>query len=1041
MERLVSWSVRRRTAVAVFALVGFVLAGWYAAQVPLDVFPEFVPVQVEIQTEAPGLSPEQVEQLVTRPIEAAVNGAPALASMRSESSPGISLVSLNFADNADPYQARQGISERVAEIAITLPAGVGTPTLSPLVSSTMDLLKIGLVSDNLDPYALRDLAQWILKPQLLAVPGVARVTVYGGATREIQIQPDPDKLAAYGFTLTDLGDAARAALALRGAGFIDAKAQRVLIEMPTPAPDPAVIANAVIAVRQNVPILLRDVAKVTEAPSLKVGDALIQGKPGVLLSMSSQFGANTLETTHAVEDELNTLIPQLKSQSIEVYPTLHRPANFIERALGDIQKSLIIAAVLILVVLFAFMRNWRSALISFLAIPLSLVAAVVVMGRMGQTLNTMTLGGFAVALGVLVDDAIIGIENILRRLRQNAESNTPVPRLDIIRDATTEIRGPVFYATFVVLVAFLPVLLTSGVQGKFVGPLAIAFMLAVVASLVVALTVTPALSALLLNPNADAVHSEPGWIIKLKDIQNRTIVVVDRHLRLVMSGLALVFLAALVSTFFLKGQFMPDFREGSFVIQVNSAVPGTSLEEMESLGLRISKELMAIPAVATVEQQLGRSEGGEDVFGTERSEFHVELKHDSGVDEAQVQEQLRAVLAGYPGINVEVVTFLGDRISESLTGETSAEVVNIFGDNLDELDKAATSIGEVLGKVEGVVDLQVQHDAQTPAMTIALDAEALALHGLKAQDVLETVHAAYAGAPVGQTYAGTRKIDVVLILPDHLRHRIEQIGALMIGSPFGPVPLREIARIGPAQGRFTIHHEEGQRRVSVTFNVKGRDLRSVAAEAKAKVAAAVPATSGVRWIFVGQAEAGAAGVIELALYTSLAVVLIVMTLFLCFSRRSHPWLVLINLPFSLIGSILIIGITALGLSLGTLVGLATVFGIGARNAILLLAHYEHLVENEGEEWNDATIARGASERLVPILMTAAVTALGLAPLAFGLGSPGQEIQGPMAVSVLGGLLTSTGLNLLVLPALAKRYSYPRAATPHHRHESMAGQAV
>lgn len=1023
MQRLVSWCVERGGTVAVFAFLGLLIGVWDATGVPLDVFPEFVPVQVEIQTEAPGLSPEQVEQLVTRPIEAAVNGAPALDAMRSESSPGISVVSLNFSDHTDPYKARQGIAERVAEIAATLPAGVGTPRLSPLVSSTMDLLKVGLVSDKLDAYALRERAQWVLKPQLLAVPGVARITVYGGAIRQIQIQPDLDKLSAYGFTLTDLADAARAALALRGAGFVDAKEQRVLIETATPAPDPAVIAGAVIAVRANTPVLMRDVARVSEAPAIRVGDALVQGRPGVFLSMSSQFGANTLETTRAVEETLATLIPQMKADGITVYPALHRPANFIETALADIQRSLIIAAVLILIVLFAFLRNWRSALISFLAIPLSLVAAVVVMGRMGLTLNTMTLGGFAVALGVLVDDAIIGIENVLRRLRLNAESTDPLPRLDVIREATMEIRGPVLYATLVVLVGFVPVLVTSGVQGRFVAPLAIAFMLSVVASLVVALTVTPALSALLLN--ARAAHIEVGWIAALKARQGRIIETVDRRFALVVGVLVALFAGAITWAFFLSSQFMPDFREGHFVIQVNSAVPGTSLDNMEDLGLRISKEILALPAVATVEQQLGRSEGGEDVFGTERSEFHVELKHDTAFNQAEVQDQLRKVLAGYPGINVEVVTFLGDRLSESLTGETSAEVVNVFGEDLEGIDKVVADIGDVLGKVEGVVDLQVQHDAQTPAMTVDLDTEALALRGIKAQDALDTLHAAYAGDIVGQTYAGARKIDVVLILPDAARHRIEQIGALMIGSAYGPVPLREIAKVAPAQGRFTIKHEQGQRRVGVTFNVKGRDLRSVVAEAKTKVSAGVPTQPGVRWTFTGQAEAGAAGVIQLALYTGFAVVLIVMILFMCFSRRSHPWLVLINLPFSLIGSIFVIGITGIGLSLGTLVGLATVFGIGARNAILLLAHYEHLVDNEGAIWDDATIERGASERLVPILMTAAVTALGLAPLAVGLGAAGQEIQGPMAVSVLGGLITSTALNLLVLPAFAKRFSYVR----------------
>ncbi len=1025
MQWLVAWCVRRRGAVAVLAFAALLLGAWNAGRVPLDVFPEFVPISVDIQTEAPGLAPEQVERLVTRPIEAAVNGAPGLAAMRSESIPGLSVISLNFADGADAYRARQGIAERIAEVAGSLPAGVGTPKLSPLVSSTMDLLKIGLVSSKLDAYALRERAQWELKPQLLAVPGVARVTVFGGAVRQIQIQPDVEKLAAFGLTLTDLADAGRGALALRGAGFLDLTSQRVLIETPTPAPDSAVIRDAVIAVHEGTPVRLRDVAVVTEAPALRTGDSLIQGEPGVLLSLSSQFGANTLTVTRAVEQELTALLPGLTADGIRVYPGLHRPANFIERALSDIREALWVAAALILLVLFAFLRNWRSALISFLAIPLSLVAAAVVLGRSGLTLNTMTLGGFAVALGVLVDDAIIGIENTLRRLRQNAASEAPRPRLEVVRDATTEIRGPVLYATLVVLVAFVPVLVTSGVQGRFVRPLAIAFMVSVLVSLVVALTVTPALSALLLSPRE--THTEARWITRLKELQAAGVAFVERHFRMVAGLLVFAFLAALGSLPFLSGEFMPEFREGHFVVQVDSAVPGTSLDEMEKVGQRISRELLALPFVGTVEQQLGRAEGGEDTWGTQRSEFHVELKPDTTVDQAEAQQRIRQVLAGYPGLNVEVVTFLGDRLSESLTGETAQEVVNITGDDLDVLDKTAAAVGSVLAKVPGIVDLQVPHASQTPAMSVGLDASALASYGVKAQNVLEAVETAYAGATAGQTYAGVRKIDVVVILPDRLRHRPEQLGLLPIGTPFGPVPLRKLARVSTAESRFSILHENGQRRVSVTFNVKGRDLASVVDEAKRRLSTAIPPRGDVHWRVSGQAEAGRSGVVELGLYTLIAMASVMMLLFLCFRQRAHPWLVLANLPFSLIGSILVIALIGIGLNLGTLVGLVTVFGVGSRNSILLLAHYEHLVAHEGALWNDQTVARGAAERLVPILMTATVTALGLVPLAAGMSHPGQEIQGPMAVSVLGGLVTSTLLNLLVLPALARRFSYRSAA--------------
>ncbi len=1021
----VAASVRYRALVALLALLALLGGAFYARQIPLDVFPEFVPVQVEIQTEAPGFSPEQVEELVTRPIEAALNGAQDLAAMRSESIPGLSVISLNFSDRAEPHLARQAIAERIASLASTLPAGASQPVLSPLVSSTMDLIKIGLVSDKLSAFDLRDRADWVLKPQLLAVPGVARVTVFGGAVRQIQIQPDTGKLAAYGFTLTDIANAARAALALRGAGFIDLKSQRLLIETPTPAPDPAVIGEAVIAVRQGIPIHLGDVASVAEAPSIKVGEAIIQGRPGVLLSLSSQFGANTLDVTHAVEDALAGLIPALRADGITVYPNMHRPANFIERALANIERSLAIAAAMILIVLFLFLRNWRAALISFLAIPLSLVAGAVVLGHFGQTLNTMTLGGFAVALGVLVDDAIIDIENILRRLRENARLAAPRSRLDVIRDASLEIRSPVLYATLAVLIVFIPVMMVSGVTGNFVSPLAFAFMLSVVASLVVALTVTPALCALLLT--ARSARPEPVWIGWLKYLQGRIVDAVDSSFVLVAPLLLIAFLATLAWLPFLGGQFMPDFREGSFVVQVNSAVPGTSLEQMSALGQRISRDILALPYVATAEQQLGRAEGSEDTWDTARSEFHVELKPNSGVDQTQAQNDLRDILARYPGLNVEVVTFLGDRISESLTGETAQMTVNVFGDDLAALDKVAANVAQVVGQVPGVVDLSIRKTSATPAVSIAFDAPKLAAYGLRTQDALDVVQSAYAGTLVGQGYAGVRKVDVVMILPDAQRHRIDQIGDLNIAGPLGPVPLKNVAKIAITEGRSTIQHDGGQRRVPITFNIGGgAALQTVVGEARRRVAMSVPHQAGTYVVFAGQSEAEQTARIELAVSMAATLALIVMVLFLCFRQRAHPWLVLVNLPFSLIGSIIAIGVSGVGLSLGALLGLVTVFGVGARNAILLLAHYEQLVETEGAGWSNATVLRGAAERLVPILMTAVVTALGLAPLAFGMNQPGQEIEGPMAITVLGGLFTSTLLNLLVLPALAKRYSYRSA---------------
>jgi CzcA family heavy metal efflux pump len=1019
MRALVSLCVRHYGAITTLTLLALVLGSWQALHSSLDVFPEFVPSQVDIQTEAPGFAPQQVEELVTKQVENAVNGAAGLATLRSESIPGLSVVTITFADGIDVHIARQGISERLSELGSTLPAGVGTPKLSPLVSSTMDLLKIGLVSDKVDAYTLRDNADWVIKPRLLAVPGVAHVIVFGGNVRQIQILPDTRKLAAFNISLSEVADAARAALALRGAGFIDIPTQRVLIQSPTPQPDIAAIGRAVVAERNSTPILLRDLAEVKIAPALRSGDSLIMGKPGVMLSLASQYGANTLTATLAVEQALANLEPALKAQGITMYAGLHRPANFIERALQDLKQSLAIAAVLILAVLYLFLRDIRAALIAFTAIPLSLLAAVAVLDHMGLTLNTMTLGGFAVALGVLVDDAIIGIENILRRLRENRELSAPKPRLAVLLDASLEVRGPVIYATAVVIAVFLPELFTSSVQGHFVGPLALAFIFAVLASLLVAMTSTPALCALFLRQH-DA-RPEARWLMHLKSWQRSAVYGVGAHFRLTLSILIALVIAACAVLPFLGGTFMPDFREGHFVMQVSGSIPGTSLDEMLSVGRRISAEVLALPYVQSIEQQVGRAELGEDTWGPHRSEFHVELKPDSTIDQAVAQEQLRAILQHYPGVQSEVVTFLGDRISESLSGETAQVAVKIFGDDLGALDATGDKIVAALAKIKGVVDLQFKRQSGTPAIAIQLLPEALAAAGLKVQDVLDTVETAYAGAKVGQTFHGTRTVDVAVLLPDALRHQPAALGQLMISSPLGPVPLSQIARVELTQNRYSIEHDGGQRRVSVTFNVGTGSLQGVVQQAQAVISRSVALPPGVFLEFTGAAAAERQTRTELMMYSGLALALIVMILFMSFHWRANSWLVLANLPFSLIGSVLAIAVTGIGISLGTVVGLVTVFGVSARNAILQLAHYEHLVETEGFAWSIDVVTRGANERLIPILMTAAVTALGLAPLAFGMYRPGQEIEGPMAVTVLGGLVSSTLLNLLVLPALAQRY--------------------
>jgi CzcA family heavy metal efflux pump len=1024
MRALISLCARHFGAVCALTLLLVMIGVYVARRAPLDVFPEFVPAQVEIQTECPGFAPQQVEELVTRRLETALSGTAGIDTLRSNSIPGLSAITVNFYDGIDVHLARQSIAERLAEIAATLPPGVAVPKLSPLVSSTMDLLKIGLLSDRVDPYTLRDIADWTIRPRLLAVPGVARVIVFGGDVRQVQINPDTARLLSYGVTLNELADGARAALALKGTGFIDTSAQRILINSPTPEPRLDELRRAVIANHGGVPIRIGDVASVAQGSGLKSGDALIMGRPGVMLSLASQYGANTLTVTRALEAALAGLTPALKAQGIIVYPAMHRPANFIEQSLGDLQRALFLAAAFILVVLYLFLRNARAAFIAFTAIPLSLLAAILVLYGLGETLNTMTLGGLAVGLGVLVDDAIIDIENILRRMRLNAAAGAPLPRLRVIRDASLEVRTPVIFATLVAIMAFVPQLFTPGVQGHFIRPLALAFIFAVTASLLVASTVTVSLCALLLRDSVEEKHA--AWLDFMRRGQVRCVRFCVRHFPAVALALVIAVAAAFAAVPFLGGTFMPEFREGHYVLQIGTDVPGTSREEMLRLGERISADVLKLPYVLSIEQQVGRAELGEDTWGLHQTEFHVELRKGIPIDERKAQSDLRAILKAYSGLETEVVTFLGDRISESLTGETAQVSLKLFGDDLDDLDRSGTQIAHALQTVDGVTELQFKQSSATPTMTLQMDTGKLAALGLTAQSVLDTIATAYAGTIVGQSYVGVRTIDTVVIFAQDLRRRPEDLQNLMIAGPAGPVPLKQVCKVRFTSDRYSITHEAGRRFVSIDFNTQGRPLNAVVADAAGRVAG-IALPTGFYTAFSGAAQAATATQQQLMLYGALAVGAILIVLLVAFRWRANGWLVLVNLPFSLIGSILAIQASGVGLTLGSAVGLVTVFGISARNAILQLAHYEHLVDREQAAWNLETVLRGANERLVPIFMTAAVTALALAPLAFNLHRPGEEIEGPMAITVLGGLLSSTLLNLLVLPALAERFARPPSA--------------
>lgn len=1018
LSAIVRWSLTRPRLVAIAALVLLIYGGVTLTRAKFDVFPDFVPAQAEVQTEAPGLTAEQVEQLVTRPVEQAVNGAAGVAAVRSVSIQGLSTVSVVFAEGSDPYRARQIVAEALGEVAGGLPAGVGAPKVAPLTSSTMDLLKVGFTSDRLSPMALRDLVQWTVRPRLLAAAGVARATVYGGQARRFEVRARPAELAARDLSLSDLVAAVRTATGVNGGGFIDTPEQRILIEARGQARSPADIAAAQInaGAQGGAPVRIGDVAEVVEAAAPDVGEALIMGKPGVLISLSSQYGANTLDATHAVEAALAELKPALDAQGVTMEAGLHRPANFIATALSGIAEDLVIGAVLIALVLFVFMRDLRTVLVSFVSIPLSLLTAVIVLDAMGWTINTMTLGGLAVALGVVVDDAVIDVENIVRRLRERGER----PAAEVVLAASLEVRAPVIYATLVVALVLVPVLMLQGLQGAFFAPLAAAFIIATVASLAVAVAVTPPLALLLLDKAR--LHDEPGFLVRAKRWHEGLLVRVCQRPGIAVAGAVVATALTTAGLLLFNSELLPSFREGHFVLSV-AGPPGSSLNVMRRYGEGITRDLLAIPGVATVEQQIGRAAGGEDNWGPERSEFHVELKpHLPAKEQDRIQSAIHDALDGYPGLQTEVLTFLGDRIGESLSGETAALSVGVYGADLDTLDATAARIAAVMEKVPGAVDVTVQTPPRTPVVRIDLDLAALARYGLSPAEALDAVQTAYQGASAAQVFEETRAIDIAVTTAPDLRQDPESVGDLLLRSSAGmAVPLRTVAHVALAEGRTSVSHEGGRQRQVITANPTPKDAERVTKAVKEAIARDIKLPPGVYLDYAGTAAGARAAQGELAFNIAIALAGIVAVLLIAFGDGRSVGLIIAAAPFALIGGVVAVGLTGASLSLGALVGFVTLFGVAARNAILLVSHLEHLIMVEGQDWSLATLTRATRERVTPILMTALVTALGVLPLALQTGQAGREIQGPMAIVILGGLITSTLASLLLLPALVWRF--------------------
>ncbi|MCX5644180.1 MAG: efflux RND transporter permease subunit [Phycisphaerae bacterium] len=1029
LNRLVHFSLRFRGVILALAcaLAGYGIYSFTQAQ--YDVFPEFAPPTVSLQAEAPGLAPEQVERLVTQPVENALNGVEGIEALRSQSIQGLGLITVTFRSGSDIYRARQVIAERLATVAGQLPQGVPPPVMTPLTSSTSVLLVAGLTSERRSLMELRTLADWTIKQRLLSVPGVAKVAVFGGEVRQFQVQVQPERVVAYDLALDDVLAAAQRATAVRGAGFLENDSQRIVLLSEGQSLTAEQLARSVVRQSQGALVRLGDLGPVVEAPEPPVGAAAIMGKPGVVLVVSSQFGANTLEVTRKVEQALADLKPALEAQDVVLHSDLFRPANFIQTSTHNVQSSLLIGAVLVVAVLMLFLFNLRTAAISCSAIPLSLLAAVILLQRLGFSLNTMTLGGLAIAIGEVVDDAVIDVENILRRLRENRRLPEPLSAFRVVLNASIEVRSAVVYATLAVILVFVPILTMSGLAGRLFAPLGVAYILAILASLLVALTVTPALCLVLLG-GQQVAEVEPPVVRRLKARYVGVLQRVETNSKKVLLAVVVFTGVGLAALPFLGGGFLPELNEGHFIVHM-SAVPGTSLNASLAWGRQVTQALLKLPFVRSVSQNVGRAELADDTWGTHYSEFNVDLKPLAGEEAEAAQSQVRRALAEFPGVNFAVKTFLTERVEETLSGYTASVVINIFGPDLDALDAKAKEIARLLNTVPGAADVQVQSPPGTPQLILRLKPAALARWGFNAVRVLDGIRTAYQGTTVGQVYEGNRVFNVSVILDSASRRQITQVAALPMKSPGGVhVPLGQLADIYQAAGRYVVLHEGAQRVQTITCNVGGRDVTTFVADAQRRIQAEIKLPPASYLKFGGTAAGQARSRRDLFVHSLLAALGITLLLSIVMGSERNLLLVLLNLPFALVGGVLAVFGFGGMLSLGALVGFVTLFGITLRNSIMMISHYEHLVAVEGQTWGPETALRGASERLAPILMTALVTGLGLLPLALGTGEAGREIEGPMAIVILGGLVTSTVLNLFVLPTLALRYGrfVPREAT-------------
>ena len=1021
LNKIIGFSLQNRILVLVASVLLLIGGTYTAMHTEVDVFPDLNAPTVVIMTEANGMAAEEVEQLVTFPVETAVNGATGVRRVRSSSTNGFSVVWVEFDWDTDIYLARQIVSEKLAVVSESLPANVGKPTLGPQSSILGEMLIVGLTADSTSMLDLRTIADWTIRPRLLSTGGVAQVAVLGGDIKEYQVQLDPERMRHYGVTLSEVMNITREMNLNANGGVLYEYGNEYIVRGVLSTDKVDQIAKAV--VRSNgvsgAPILLEDIADVQVGAKLpKLGTASERGKHAVLLTVTKQPATSTLELTDKLEASLQDLQKNLPAD-VKVSTDIFRQSRFIESSIGNVQKSLLEGGIFVVIVLFLFLANIRTTVISLVTLPLSLIASILALHYMGFTINTMSLGGMAIAIGSLVDDAIVDVENVYKRLRENRlkPAGEQLPILEVVFNASKEVRMPILNSTLIIIVSFVPLFFLSGMEGRMLVPLGIAFIVALAASTVVALTVTPVLCSYLLgkekikkqnNENSDSAVAR-----KMKQWYGSALTFVLGHKKGVLGGTIGLFVVALGCFFTLGRSFLPPFNEGSFTINISS-LPGISLEESDKMGHRAEELLLSIPEIQTVARKTGRAELDEHALGVNVSESEApfELKDRSRSElVAEVREKLGTIV----GANVEIGQPISHRIDAMLSGTKANIAIKLFGDDLNRMFTLGNEIKSAIQGIPGIADLNVEQQIERPQLVISPKREMLAKYGISLPEFSEFVNVCLAGEAVSQVYEKGKSFDLTVRVKDNLRDEMEKIRNLMIDTGDGQkIPLNYVAEIRSAMGPNTISRENVKRKIVISANVADRDLRSVVNDIQAQVDAQIKLPEGYHIEYGGQFESEQAASRTLALTSFMSIVVIFLLLYHEFRNVKESAIILINLPLALIGGVFALLITTGEVSIPAIIGFISLFGIATRNGMLLISHYNHLQQEEGYGVYDSVI-RGSLDRLNPILMTALSSALALIPLALSGDLPGNEIQSPMAKVILGGLLTSTFLNGFIIP--------------------------